>query len=521
MHNYKILTGLTVFLVFFVAIAQADEITRFVIEQNDDAEESVTGPVRGNVQRTGSELDLGNKNGIEQWVGLRFQEITIPQGSTINSATVQFSASDDDLGSLVIPVVGDLSVAAESFRDVTPLTTRSQTTASVTWDIPAWSVGDRGQNTTSPNLAAIVQEITNQGAWNSGGPIVFLFKNSPGDTSERVASSFDGNPALAPTLVIDYTPPAGVLVVNGTGLADTINVFTVTGGVNKVVNGVTEFVPDVSSVEINGLNGSDQILTNFPGVVIFGGGGSDSITVNGPSGSTIYGEGGDDIILGSGGGDLIDGGSGNDNIDGRSGADVIDGGSMSLNPGLNTLRGGPGRDFLIGGSNNDIMFGDAGNDVLLGKAGNDQMDGGAGADVMEGAQGFDIMVGGDGVDLIRGGSGDDVISGGDGRDFITGGEGIDVIGGGNGNDVISGGGSADVIFGASGNDDISAGSGPDVINGGSGNDTINGDYGADIVNGNFGDDVLTGGPGIDELHGGPGFDTATDTGEAGETGIEN
>ena len=59
----------------------------------------------------------------------------------------------------------------------------------------------------SPNLAPIVQEIVERSGWNSGNPIVFLISGS----GTRTAESYNGEPAAAPLLHIEYTtsPPPG------------------------------------------------------------------------------------------------------------------------------------------------------------------------------------------------------------------------------------------------------------------------------------------------------------------------
>lgn len=190
----------------------AETITVSIIEQNDDAEEAITGPNAGNVRRSSTDLEIGNENGVEQWIGLRFQDISIPPGSVINSAKIQFTAEDTDVGNLIVPILGELSLAPNEFRDVTPLTGRTLTSAVVDWDIQPWFPGDRNDRTTTPNLATIVQEIIDQPGWELGNAIAFLMQNDPMDTSERLAVSFDGDPLNAAELTIDFTAqdPSGI-----------------------------------------------------------------------------------------------------------------------------------------------------------------------------------------------------------------------------------------------------------------------------------------------------------------------
>ncbi len=188
----------------------ADTLTVSIISFDDDAEEDVTGPLAGDVSRSSSDLEIGNENGVYQWVGLRFQNIVIPPGSVINSATMRFTANETDVGILVIPIYGEDSSNSEAFSDAAPLTTRNLTDAFTPWNIDPWFPGDSGVNTTTPNLAPIVQEIVDRADWVSGSPIAFLIENDPTDTSERIAVSFDGNPLQAAELTIDFTPPQSV-----------------------------------------------------------------------------------------------------------------------------------------------------------------------------------------------------------------------------------------------------------------------------------------------------------------------
>ena len=213
-------------LIAYSPCVNADEITVPIIAFDDDAEEDITGPMAGDVRRSSSDLEIGNENGIQQWVGLRFQGITIPADSAINSATITFTAAELDVGILIIPIFGERETDGEAFSDLTPLTGRTLTTNSVVWDIDPWFPGDNGSNTTTPDLSPVVQDIVNQSDWLSGGPMVFLIQNDPLDSSERLCVSFDGDPAQAPVLTIDFTPPDNFLLgdVNMDGFVNLLDV---------------------------------------------------------------------------------------------------------------------------------------------------------------------------------------------------------------------------------------------------------------------------------------------------------
>ncbi len=205
------------------SFSHAQTISVRVSDFRDDAEEEVTGANIGNIFRSSSDLEYGNQNGVEQLVGLRFVDLNIPQGATINSVSIQLTSTNTDVGTLIIPVFGQLSADTLSFADETPISTRPLTSASVEWNVDPWFPGDSGANTTTPDLSAIVQEVVDQNDWSSGNSMAFIFFNDPMDSSERIAVSFDGNPAEAALLTIDFTPPIQTTLLGDVNLDGVVN----------------------------------------------------------------------------------------------------------------------------------------------------------------------------------------------------------------------------------------------------------------------------------------------------------
>lgn len=213
MKLHLLLSGLLLIVFLPTTGLSQTTITTRIINFSDDAEEDITGPTAGDVRRSSSDLEIGNENGVEQWVGLRFQALAIPQGSVINSASILFTVpagQNPDVGTLLVPILGELDAESDEFGDLTPITGRTLTTATTTWDIDPWFANDSGPNTTTPDLSGIVQEVVDQGDWVSGGSITFVFQNDPLDTSERIAVSFDGDPNNSPQLTVDFTAPASI-----------------------------------------------------------------------------------------------------------------------------------------------------------------------------------------------------------------------------------------------------------------------------------------------------------------------
>jgi hypothetical protein len=191
----------------------ADTIEVRVSDGNDDAEEHVTsadaGDPMGSVDITSSDLELGAEGGGGdlQQIGIRFQGINILPLSTINSAFVQFTTDEIDDEVTSVRIYGELSPNAAPYSAATNnVTNRTKTTAFVDWsNIPIWELeGEAGPDQRTPNLGPVLQEIINQPGWAAGNALALIIDANPG--GERTAESFNGVPAAAPLLSVDFIP---------------------------------------------------------------------------------------------------------------------------------------------------------------------------------------------------------------------------------------------------------------------------------------------------------------------------
>jgi hypothetical protein len=171
----------------------------------DDAEELAS----GQIVTTGKDLDLVN-SGTDQQVGLRFNWIDLPAGVSITNAYIQFTVDEADSEETNLFIHGeDVDDAAAFWININDISSRTKTTASVSWNPEPWLVvGESGPDQRTPNLASLIQEIIERPGWTSGNSIVFIITG----TGKRTADSFDKNPCTAPLLHIEYiegpnTPP--------------------------------------------------------------------------------------------------------------------------------------------------------------------------------------------------------------------------------------------------------------------------------------------------------------------------
>jgi Bacterial Ig domain len=164
----------------------------------DDVEERSS---NGRIWPATTDLDLVVDGSALQTVGLRFTGISPPQGARILNAYVQFQVDEVGTGP------ADLVVRAEAADDARAFTTarfdvtsRQGTLASTGWVPAPWpTVGARGPDQRTSNLAPVLQEVVDRPGWSSGRALVLVISGS----GSRVAESFEGT--FAPVLHIEYT----------------------------------------------------------------------------------------------------------------------------------------------------------------------------------------------------------------------------------------------------------------------------------------------------------------------------
>ncbi len=174
-------------------------LSRRIEASADDAEEKAN----GRVSIASSDLELVY-DGSYQTVGMRFNNIDIPQGSTITAAYIQFQADEVKSTDTSLTIEGELSANAAGFvKENMNISSRPRTSASVNnWNPDPWlSVGEAGTNQRTPDIQPIISEVISQGGWVSGNSLAIIISG----TGERVAEAYDGDQNGAPLLYIEYT----------------------------------------------------------------------------------------------------------------------------------------------------------------------------------------------------------------------------------------------------------------------------------------------------------------------------
>lgn len=173
-------------------------IERRVASSTDDAEERPSGAI---------DIDSSDLEFVEaqsdQTVGLRFNDIDVPQGATITNAYIQFQVDETSSQTTNLSIHGQADDDAPTFTtEDEDITSRPLTLTSVLWTPPEWDdVEDAGIDQQTPNIAAVIQEIVNRPGWASGNALVVIVSG----LGKRVAESYDGLAEAAPLLVLEYS----------------------------------------------------------------------------------------------------------------------------------------------------------------------------------------------------------------------------------------------------------------------------------------------------------------------------
>jgi len=204
-HIFRFCFLLTFAFISFSSVATSQDACILNIAVNgssDDAEESGEGS--GNVSLTSSDLEMTYDGTREyQTVGIRFNDIQIPNGATINNAYIQFTAERINGDQTVLTIRGENTDNAVTFSEENfNISTRTTTNASVSWTPPAWNtIGAAGADQQTANIASIIEEIIGLADWNSGNSIAIIITGA----EKRAAVAYDGNTSEAPVLYIEFS----------------------------------------------------------------------------------------------------------------------------------------------------------------------------------------------------------------------------------------------------------------------------------------------------------------------------
>ncbi len=152
-----------------------------------------------------------------QSLGMIFNDIDVPQGATIDSAYIEFQSNEDQSGVVSLEVQGvdrdnaaawSGSYAVDNAVDTNAADGSIGTAATTSWTPPAWSSGEKGDDT-RVSVTTIVKEIVDRGGWAVDNDMAFAVQYVSG-AGKRVARR-DGS---APQLVINWSETTTTTATN-------------------------------------------------------------------------------------------------------------------------------------------------------------------------------------------------------------------------------------------------------------------------------------------------------------------
>ncbi|MAT69753.1 MAG: hypothetical protein CMJ58_09535 [Planctomycetaceae bacterium] len=188
-----------------VAVAQTS-VTFTVSQNSDDADQS---PSTG-------EMWVGDGySWLDNYCGARFQNVTIPAGATITSATLQLYSYGSGTASFSVNMYAQDADTTSTFTTTTyELSNRPRTTATTAWTTGSTSYTD-GQSFTSPNFASSIQEVVDRAGWTSGNALTVILTPV---ANGRGFWKRSGNASYAPRLHVTYSTSGGknlLMVISG------------------------------------------------------------------------------------------------------------------------------------------------------------------------------------------------------------------------------------------------------------------------------------------------------------------
>lgn len=207
----------------------------------------------GTVDNWSSGYAYWGNDGSPLHAAMRFADVSIPHGSTINSAYITFTNFSEGSDTVLAKVYG-IDEDNTSTMALNPLG-RTKTTATIDWD-----VGSRihDQSFTSPDIKSVVQEIVNREGWASGNAMGFFIWDD-GSASESFVSAYGyyDDPDKAFYIEINYTDSASTTTNTSSSTSSTTTTSTTTSTSRTTLNHGIKVSKEGFDVE------SEKNLKNF------------------------------------------------------------------------------------------------------------------------------------------------------------------------------------------------------------------------------------------------------------------
>ncbi len=173
---------------------------RYVLDGNDDVEES-------------SWLDLTDDSlsfKPEWYNGVRFQNVSVPQGAEITRAYIEFTSDGNNSEPTGLKIQVEAHDNPPTFSTSNKPSDRTLSSQVVQWSpVEAWSYQNKYQ---TPDLSNLVQEIVGRSGWSAGNAMAFVIEHYMGQRYAKTTEDPDvaSNPDFVPRLYIEFNDGSSI-----------------------------------------------------------------------------------------------------------------------------------------------------------------------------------------------------------------------------------------------------------------------------------------------------------------------
>jgi len=180
----------------------------------------------GNLDTGSSDLEMpyddsGTPPSDPQLIGLRFQNVGVPDRAIIQSAWIQFTADNEYLtgGPVNLAIWGRLEPNPDSFVGSGAVSSVPRTSVHAKWsDLPDWTSGARGPDQQTSDISVVIEELVNQRGWATGNALALIIGDDPDAPSKSIRSVLAATSGIV--LHVEYTsllahtpnPPDGAMI---------------------------------------------------------------------------------------------------------------------------------------------------------------------------------------------------------------------------------------------------------------------------------------------------------------------
>jgi PKD repeat protein len=151
---------------------------------------------------------LGSGQSVDgSYTGLRFTQLDIPPGATIISAHLEVYTQTNSWNRMQFTLNADAADNSLPFSPTDKPSGRQRTLSSVAhfsdnrWEAGRWYALDE--------IAPVIQEVVSRPGWRNDSSLSLILNGAGGSWGRKFVTSYDGNPAYAPRLVVVYGLPPG------------------------------------------------------------------------------------------------------------------------------------------------------------------------------------------------------------------------------------------------------------------------------------------------------------------------